>query len=132
MTKKDTEPEKCMDVEPRQAWEERERVCLDFPVCFEQVYQTVMPSSLLVDHMTAPHNPPEQETVLQQVEDKHPEPDLPVRGMAEPACSQRTSDRVDRREGHRVMASVPYKDTVVRMLLAVGTDRRLVLVLAVR
>lgn len=82
--------------------------------------------------MTAPHNPPEQEMVLEQLGDKHREPELPVRGMAEPACTRRTSDRVGTREGHRVTAFVPYKDTVVRMPLVVGTDHRLVLVLVVQ
>lgn len=124
-----------MELEPGQALEEQGPVCLDFPVCLEQVYQTGAPSSrldLVLDHMTAPHNPPEQEMALQQLGDKHREPELPAPGMAEPACTQRTFDRVDTREGHRVTAFVPYKDTVVRTPLVVGTDRRLVLALVVQ
>ena len=131
--KSNTGPEKCMEMEPGQALEEQGRVYLGFPVCFEQVYQTVAPSfRLVLDHMTAPHSPPEQEMVLRQLWEKHREPELPARGMAEPACTQRTSDRVGTREGHRVTASVPYKDTVVHMPLVVGTGRRLVLVLVVQ
>ena len=109
-----------MEREPGQAWEEQEPVCL---------YQAYQPSSRLVlDHMSAPRSPPEQEMVLQKLRDKHLEPELPVRGMAELACTQRTSDRVGTQEEHRVTAFVPYKDTVVRMPLVVDTDQRLVLV----
>ena len=100
------------------------------PVCLQQVYQ---PSSRLVlDHMTAPRSPPEQEMVLQKLRDKHLEPDLPGRDMSELACTQRTSDRVGTQEGHRVTAFVPYKDTVARTPLVVGTDQRLVLVSVVQ
>ena len=122
-----------MELEPGQALEQVGPVCLDLFVCPEQVYQTGASfSRLVLDHMTSPHNPPEQEMALQQLGNKHQEPELPARDMAEPACTQRTSDQVDRREGHRVTALVPCKDTVVRMPLVVGTDCRLVLVLVVQ
>lgn len=124
MKQSNTEPEKCMEMEPWLAWEEQ------VPVCLQQVFQ---PSSRLVlDHMTAPRSPPEQEMVLQKLRDKHLEPDLPARDMAELACTQRTSDRVGTQEGHRVTTFVPCKDTVARMPLVVGTDRRLVLVSVVQ
>lgn len=117
-----------MEMEPGQALEQQEPVYLAFPVCLAQVYQTVVPfSGLFLDHMTYPHIPPEQEMALQQLGDKHQELALPARGMAEPACSQHTSDPVDTREGRREIAFVPCKDTVVRMPPAVGTDRKLVL-----
>ena len=113
-----------MEMEPWLAWEEQELVCL------QQVYR---PSSRLVlDHMTSPRSPPEQEMVLQKLGDKHLEPELPAQGMAELACTQRTSDRAGTQEGHRVTAFVPHKDTVVRMPLVVGTDRRLMLVAVVQ
>ena len=82
--------------------------------------------------MTAPRSPPEQEMVSQKLRDKHLEPEVPARDMAEPAYTQRTSDRVGTQEGHRVTAFVPYKDTVVRMPLVVDTDRRLLLVSVVQ
>lgn len=117
-----------MEMEPGQALEQQEPVYLAFPVCLAQVYQTVVPfAGLFLDHMTYPHIPPEQEMALQQLGDKHQELALPARGMAEPACSQHTSDPVDTREGRREIAFVPCKDTVVRMPPAVGTDRKLVL-----
>lgn len=106
---------------------EQEQVYPAFPVSLLQVYRTVASSShRLDDHMIVPHIPAALVTALQQLEDSHQE--LAGQGMAEPACSQRTSDLADRREGHRVTVFVPYKDIVVRIVLAVDTDHSLVMV----
>lgn len=116
-----------MERKPGLASEEQEQVYPAFPVSLLKVCQTVASSPhRLDDHMIVPHIPAVQGTALQQLEDSHQV--LAAQGMAEPACSQRTSALADMREGHRVTVFVPYKDIVVRMLLAVDTDHSLVLV----
>lgn len=111
-----------MEMEPGRALEEQEPVYLAFPVYLVLVYQTVAPFC----HTTVPHTPLGM-VLQQQLGDTSQEPELPGRGMTEPACSHQTSDLVDTREGRRVMAFVPYKDTADHIVA--DTDRTLVLVM---